>query len=157
MKSIKFYKILSITLLILNIVTLSIFFFSGPQNPSGPPGPPKPGEARLAKDIGMTGPVKKKVDALEIEHHKDKKALIRKSFRLQKELYSSLGNDERSTEVLEEIRANRAEIDRMTFEFFSEVASHCNKKQRKKLDTIINKVLRRITGIHGPPPPPPRR
>ena len=141
MKSVKFYKILSITLLILNIVTLSIFYFNRP------PGPPKPGEARLAEEIGITGSDKKKVDALEIRHHKDKRALVKKNFELQKKLYNSLTEDEKSAEILMQIHKNRAEIDRMTFEFFDEVASYCNKKQRKELDAMIDHGLRRITNL----------
>ena len=106
----------------------------------------------MAEDIGMTGSVKKKVDALEIQHHKDKRALIRKNFKLQKELYNSLNDPEKSSKILAEIHSNRAKTDRMTFEFFSEVASHCNQKQRKKLDEMIDKGLRMITGGPGPPP-----
>ncbi|MDB2657214.1 hypothetical protein N9Y60_04080 [Crocinitomicaceae bacterium] len=146
MKSIKFYKILSITLLILNLVTLSIFFISGP------PGPPRPGEAHLAEEIGLTGTTKKKVDALEIKHHKDKRALMRHNFQLQKKLYNALTDEETSSAILEQIHANRSETDRMTFEFFSEVATQCNQKQRKKLDEIIDHGLRRITNHPGPPP-----
>lgn len=143
MKSIKFYKILSITLLILNIVTLSIFFLNRP------PGPPKPGEARLAAEIGLTGSAKKKVDALEIQHHKEKRALIKKNFELQTKLYNSLSNDEVSAKILLQIHETRAETDRMTFEFFSEVATHCNKQQRKKLDEMIDHGLRQITNLPG--------
>lgn len=146
MKSIKFYKILSITLLILNLVTLSIFFISGP------PGPPRPGEAYLAEEIGMTGSTKKTVDALEIKHHKDKRALKRKNFELQKKLYNSLTDEEQSAEIMLQIHENRMKTERMTFEFFREVASYCNKKQRKKLDESIDHGLRRITGNGGPPP-----
>ncbi|XOV69228.1 MAG: hypothetical protein ACFHU9_08590 [Fluviicola sp.] len=146
MKSIKFYKILSIILLILNIVTLTIFFMHRP------PGPPTPGEARLAEEIGLTGSKKKIVDALEIQHHKEKKSLITRNFRLQKQLYSTLGVEEKSAEILMEIRENRVRTDRMTYRFFSEVASHCDQNQRKKLDKIIEKGLRRITGVPGPPP-----
>ncbi len=143
MKSLKFYKILSITLLILNIVTISIFYFNKP------PGPPKPGEARLAKDIGLTGNTRKKVDALEIQHHKDKRALMKDNFELQKQLYNSLSDEEKSAEIMVKVHKNRAETDRMTFEFFSEVASYCNEKQRKKLDEIIDQGLRRITNLPG--------
>jgi hypothetical protein len=146
MKSIKFYKILSISLLVLNLVTLSIFYFNRPS------GPHKPGEARLAEEIGLTGPKKKIVDALEIQHHKEKKALIKRNFQLQKQLYSTLGVEEKSAEILMEIRENRVRMDRMTYRFFSEVASHCDQNQRKKLDKVIEKGLRRITGVPGPPP-----
>lgn len=145
MKSLKFYKILSITLLILNIVTISIFFFHRP------PGPPPPGEARLANDIGLTGKAKKKVDALEIQHHKDKRALIRTNFKLQKKLYNSLTDDEASKETLNEIHENRAKIDEMTFQFFSKVATYCNKTQRQNLENMIEHRLHQITNVPGKP------
>ncbi|MCR9172100.1 MAG: hypothetical protein NXI10_06395 [bacterium] len=146
MKSLKFFKILSVTLLILNIATLSFFYFNRP------PGPPRPGEARLAEEIGLTGDDKKQVDKLEIAHHKQKRALIQKNFRLQKKLYQSLENDLSSNEIMQQIHETRAETDRMTYEFFSEVATYCNKKQRKKLDEMIDKGLRQITQLPGRKP-----
>lgn len=141
MKSLKFYKILSITLLILNIVTLSIFYFNRP------PGPPKPGEARIANELGLTGAKKKKVDALEIQHHKDKRALVKQNFELQKQLYNAIDNEEKSSEIMVKIHENRAETDRMTFTFFKDIATYCNKSQRKELDKMIDNGLRRITNL----------
>ncbi|GAB5419295.1 MAG: hypothetical protein Crog4KO_27240 [Crocinitomicaceae bacterium] len=141
MKSLKFYKILSITLVILNLITIGFIYFNRP------PGPPPRGEARLANDIGLTGESKKKVDALEIQHHKDKRKLVKENFQLQRKLYGQLSDSEKSQAILTEIHANRTEMDRMTFEFFSDVAELCNEEQRKNLDNIIDKGLRRITNL----------
>lgn len=143
MKSLKFYKILSIVLVILNLVTIAFIYFNKP------PGPPPPGEAHLANEIGLTGASKKKADALEIQHHKDKKKLTGENFRLQKRLFESLKDDDKSKEILEQISANRIETDRMTFEFFSEIADLCDASQRKELDKMIKQRLRRITGSPG--------
>lgn len=140
MKSLKFYKILSITLVILNLATLAFIYFGRP------PGPPPPGEARLADEIGLTGENKKTSDALEIEHHKDKKELADENFQLQKKLYGSINGQGNSQGILIKIHANRSETDRMTFEFFSEVAKLCNDSQRKKLDAMIDRSLHRISG-----------
>lgn len=139
MKSLKFYKILSITLVIINLGTLAFFYFNRP------PEPPPRGKARLADKIGLTGADKKKSDALEIRHHKDKKKLVGQNFKLQQQLYESLADNERSQAILSEIHKNRMETNKMTYEFFSEISMLCNDKQRKELDKMIKKGLRRIT------------
>lgn len=139
MKRQKFYKYLAIVLLILNIGTISYFFLSAP------PHPPKPGEILLSGEIGLEGNVKKKVDSIELEHHEEKRKLMKRDFKLHEKLYEQLDNEEASGELLKEIQENRTEIEEMTFEFFSEVHSLCNEKQKKKLDEIIHKSLRMIT------------
>lgn len=140
MKSLKFYKILSITLVIINLVTIAFIYFGRP------PGRPAQGEARLANEIGLTGEDKKKSDALEIQHHKNKKRLVDENLHLQKRLYNSLSESQESQEILMEIRKNRSETDSMTFEFFIEVAELCDNQQRKKLNTMIERSLHRISG-----------
>lgn len=143
MNSLKFYKILSILLVILNLATLAFFYFNKP------PGPPKPGEAHLADEIGLVGEAKKKSDALEIQHHKEKRQLIQQNFELQKQLYRKLSDDSSAREILLKIHQNRAQTDRMTFEFFSEVARLCNEEQKMNLKKVINQGLSKITG-HPP-------
>lgn len=139
MKSTKFYKILSIVLLILNIGTLVFFYVTKP------PHPPRPGEHRLSDQIALTGDSKKKVDALEKRHHRDKRDLMQQDMKLHKQLYGKL-NSEQSDEILVKINTNRLQIEKMTYDFFSDVAQHCNNSQRKKLNELIDKSLRRIIG-----------
>jgi len=146
MKSLTFYKTLSMLLVIINLGTLAFFYFTAPQKP------PRPDTARLAQDIGLTGVNKQKSDALEIQHHKEKRQLMKTNFTLQKQLYAHLDAPEKSAEILSKIHANREETDRMTFEFFRSIAALCTKEQRKKLDKIIDHGLKRITGLPHPPP-----
>lgn len=146
MKSTKFYKILSIVLLILNIGTLTYFYVTKP------PRPPKPGEVHLAEDIGLSGDAKKTVDAMEAKHHKAKRRLMKRDVTLHEKLYESLSDSAKSSAIILQINENRSEIERMTYDFFSEVSEHCNDEQRKKLNEMISKSLRMITG-HPPKPP----
>lgn len=139
MKSLKFYKILSLVLVILNIATLAFFYFSKP------PHPPRPGEAHLANEIGLTGENRKIVDALEINHHLKKRKLMDKDFELHQKLFKELSDEQAANKLIEQINDNRAEIERMTYNFFSEVAAKCNEKQKEKLDEIISRSLRMIT------------
>lgn len=139
MKRQKFYKYLAIVLLLLNIGTITYFFLSAP------PHPPKPGEVMLSSDIGLEGESKKTVDQLERDHHKEKRKLMRHDFNLHKKLYEQLDNEENASKLLAEIEENRAEIEEMTFEFFSDVYAECNAEQKKKLEAMIHKSLRMIT------------
>lgn len=143
MKSLKFYKTLSILLLVLNLGTISFFLFTKP------PHPPKPGEHQISNEIGLDGAVKKKVDALEAKHHKEKRALMKRDFKLHQQLYKELSDTSAAEELITKINENREELETMTFKFFSEVAENCNKEQRQKLDEMINHSLRRITN-HPP-------
>jgi len=143
MKSLKFYKILSVVLLALNIGTISFFLLTKP------PHPPKPREHQISNEIGLDGEAKKKVDALEVKHHKDKRALMKRDFKLHLQLYKELSDTSAAEELITKINGNREELETMTFGFFSEVAKNCNTEQRKKLDEMINHSLRMITN-HPP-------
>lgn len=144
MKSSKFYKYLSIVLILLNVGTLTFFYFTKP------PHPPGPGAHVLSKEIGLEGQVKKEVDALESAHHKQKRQLMRRNFELHRQLYEKLDDSTQSAVLLKKIDANHKKIEEMTFQFFEEIAKKCNKAQRKKLDAMIHRSLRMIAG-QGPP------
>lgn len=143
MKSTKFYKVLSIVLLLINIGTLSYFYVTRPEHP------PRPGEPHLAEEIGLEGDAKKKVDALEIAHHKDKRKLMKRDIMLHEKLYQQLGDSAAADILLAEIHQNRIELERMTYDFFNKAATYCNSEQRKKLKQQISDHLRMIFG-HPP-------
>lgn len=144
MRSPKFYKLIIAALLILNIGTLAFFWLSKPAHP------PKPGERpHLSEKIGLTGEHKKKVDALEKEHHKLKRALVRKDVKLHEELYNNVGKDIPTAPLLEEIDENKEEIEKMTIEFFNEVATHCDDKQKKSLRKFVRRLLHHLR-LGGP-------
>lgn len=150
MKGTRFYKLLIIVLVILNIGTLAYFQLSKPPHP---PHPPKPGHGILALELNLKGDSKSKVDALEKQHHKDKKVLIHRDHDLHRKLFNKIGSVEPTQDLLDQIDKNKSEIESMTFTFFDDVAEYCNEKQKKVLIEFVQKRLNRIR----PGPPPPRR
>ena len=148
MKSLKFYKIIIAALVILNLSTLAFYWFRKP------PHPPKPGKHELSLMLNLEGDAKSKVDALEVEHHKQKKILVHKDHDLHKQLFNQIGSGKSTDELLSQIDKNKEEIESMTFLFFDEVASHCDEKQKKEL---IQFVQKRLNSLRPGPPPPPRR
>ena len=145
MKSTRFYKLIIALLVVINIGTLLFMWFGKP------PHPPRPGdEPRLANDIGLTGEDKTTVDKLEIQHHIDKSALMRRDSELHKEMFDLVGSGEEPDSIQALLHTNKEEIERMTFDFFDEVAKHCDAKQLKILKEFIQRRVRHM----GPPGPP---
>lgn len=143
MKSTKFYKSLSIVLIVLNLATLAFFYFTKP------PHPPRPGENQLSNEIGLEGDAKKAVDLLEKDHHKKKRPLMKRNFELHRQLYQNMGDTAKSQDLMSKIDANHENIEHMTFQFFAEVSKNCNKAQQQKLDDFIHKSLHMLAG-QGP-------
>jgi len=144
MKSTKFYKSLSIVLIVLNLATLAFFYFTKP------PHPPRPGENLISDQIGLEGTAKKAVDLLEKEHHKKKRQLMKRNFELHRQLYQNMSDTSKSQQLMSTIDANHENIEHMTFQFFHQVSEKCNKAQQQKLDDFIHKSLHMLAG-QGPP------
>jgi hypothetical protein len=145
MKGTRFYKIIIALLVVVNLSML-IFMWLG-----RPPHPPRPGDApQLANEIGLTDENKSKVDELEKQHHIDKHSLMREDTRLHKEMFSLVGTNKDVDSVQKLLNTNKEEIERMTFDFFNNVADYCNNEQKKILREHIENRLMRM----GPPPPP---
>jgi hypothetical protein len=147
MKGTRFYKLIIIALVALNIGTLAYFQLSKP------PHPPRPGEIILSSKLELKGKAKSQVNALEKEHHRKKKKLVHRDHDLHKKLFNRIGTEKPTHDLLNQIDKNKEEIESMTFIFFDEVAEFCNEKQKKKLIEFVQKRLNRIR----PGPPPPRR
>jgi len=147
MKGTRFYKLIIIALVALNIGTLAYFQLTKP------PHPPRPGELILSSKLQLKDDSKSKVDALEKQHHKDKKVLIHRDHGLHRKLFNRIGSGQPTYDLLSQINKNKEEIESMTFIFFDDVAEFCNEKQKKKLIEFVQKRLNRIR----PGPPPPRR
>ena len=102
----------------------------------------------------MKGESKSKVDALEVDHHKNKKILVHKDHSLHEKLFNLIGTGKPTDELLSKIDKNKEEIELMTFTFFDDVAKYCDKSQKKEL---INFVQKRLNNLRPGPPPPPRK
>ncbi len=147
MKGTRFYKLIIIALVAMNIGTLAYFQLTKP------PHPPKPNHGDLGRQLKLKDDSKSKVDALEKQHHKDKKVLIHRDHDLHRKLFNRIGTDKPTHVLLNQIAKNKEEIESMTFIFFDDVAEYCNEKQKKKLIQFVQKRLNRIR----PGPPHPRR
>jgi len=145
MKGTRFYKSIIALLVIINI-GLIVFMWIG-----RPPHPPHPGEGPLLSEkIGLSGDSKTKVDALEKQHHIDKKKLMQLDYELHQQVFKLVGLDEDPSGIQSQLNANKEEIERMTFDFFNDVASLCTPKQIEELHNFIEHRLMRM----GPPPGP---
>ncbi|MDG1331086.1 MAG: hypothetical protein P8P74_02070 [Crocinitomicaceae bacterium] len=142
MKRTKLYKLIIAALVIINVGMLVFFLAGGPPN-----SPPDPGD--LSKELGLEGKKRSAITLLEVTHHTDKRALMRKDRELHETLFSKLGTDEDVSNLQEEIEVNHAEIERMTYEFFNEVAKECNAEQKKQLKGMIYHTFRQMKGPKG--------
>lgn len=148
MRSPKFYKIIIVALVVLNLSTMAFFWLTKP------PHPPRPGEEKISLKLELKGESKSKVDALEVDHHKKKRALVHRDHSLHEKLFNRIGSGLPTTDLLFQIDENKKEIESMTFEFFDDVAGFCNDRQKKEL---IKFVQERLNNLRPGPPPPPRR
>jgi Spy/CpxP family protein refolding chaperone len=150
MKTIKFYKILIVVLILVNLGTL-FFFWSGHK------GPRHPGKNDLVEMLDLTGNPKTKILELQDDHFKKKDALIKRSRNLHETLFQSFNDESKdSTDInrlIDKIVENQRETEQMTFDYFKVVNLLCTPDQQKKLQDLIHNVLRQAGG----PPHPPKK
>lgn len=135
----KFYKLTIALLVIINVGMLILFFFGRP-----PHTPPKPGQ--LSKELGIEGDKRAAITKLETVHHKDKRALMKKDRELHETLFSKIGTDEDVSNLQAEIEENHAEIEKMTYYFFNEVAKKCTPEQITQLKKRIYRAFHQMRG-----------
>ncbi|PIE86983.1 MAG: hypothetical protein CSA03_01870 [Bacteroidetes bacterium] len=137
----RLYKLIIAVLVILNIGLVVFMFLSKSPHP-GPP----PHEGILARELGIEGEHVAKIDVLEKEHHREKQALMKKDRELHETLFSKIGTDEDVTSLQAEIEKNHAQIEKMTYDFFNEVAMYCTKEQRAELKETIYHAFHQMRG-----------
>ena len=142
MKGTRLYKIVIVLLVAINLGMLLFMWLGKPPHPGG--------SSELAANIGLSGDAKTKVDALEKQHHADKHVLMEKDAELHKKMFALIGSGESPDSIQTILSSNKEEIERMTFDFFDEVAGYCTNEQKKVLNSFIQQ---RLVGF-GPPPPP---
>lgn len=135
----KLYKLIITILVIINVGML-IFFFAGRPNHR----PPKAGD--ISAELGIEGEKSTRVTALEKDHHKRKQALMKIDRELHEELFSKIGTDEDVSMLHEEIEANYAEMEIMTYLFFNEVSKQCTPEQAVELKEFIHRAFRQMRG-----------
>jgi len=148
MKTTRFYKLLIVVLILINLTTL-FFLWKGPRRPKHPE------RNDLVEMLDLSGNTKTKILTLQDEHFKKKDFLIKRSIDLHESLFQSF-NDTSKDRVeinllIDKIVENQRETEQMTFDYFKVVNTLCTPVQQKKLQEIIHEVLSRSAG-HPPRP-----
>ena len=148
MKTTKFYKLVIVVLILVNLTTL-FFLWKGPRRPK------HPDRNELVEMLDLSGNAKTKILALQDDHFKKKDALIKRSRNLHESLFKSFNDESKdSTDIkrlIDEIVENQRETEQMTFDYFKVVNSLCTPDQQKELQELIHNVLSRAGGSPSPP------
>jgi len=139
MKSLKFYKSLSLVLFLVNVGVLVFFWVNRPPHPHE--------RILLSELLELKGQVKNEVDIMEKQHHIEKRRLIKEDKLLHKRMMNSVGSGKTFDSFQVQLSANKSKIERMTFEFFDDITSKLDSNQRIKLKAFINSQLEIINGF----------
>lgn len=149
MEKTRFYKLVILVLVVVNLTTLYIYWNSSSQEERHGPPPRK----SLVTVLSLTGTAKQRVTLLEKDHFHVKDSLIHVSRKLHEELFVWFKDDSKDStairKLINHIVENQRETEQMTFDYFKEVEKLCTPAQKKKLQKAIHGALSRL---NGPPP-----
>jgi hypothetical protein len=136
-----------LVLVIANLVILTIFL-SGRGN--GHPGPPEQASDFIVRELKFTEDQQKSYMEL-VSEHRTMAAGARENIRKAKNnffelLQSAEVNDSLKQAALKTIGKQTEDLDLITFDHFKKVRDLCTPDQQKKFDSIINQVLRMMSG-----------
>jgi len=159
MNTTRLYQLVIAILLLVNATTIGFVWLNSGDMAR------RPGSARmfLAEELQMAGPQKASLEAIEVKHHQEKRALVAKSRALQENLFDLLQNPATdSSEVnaaAEAIVQNMRVMELMTYYHFKTVKDMCTPTQWLQLDQHIHRAMQQMGGgaPNGHRPPPPRR
>ena len=147
MEKLKFYKLIILLLVTINIITIASIWF---VNPKHRPLPHERDISFLTKELGIEGKNKEKLDQMEKQHHHDKRALLNKNRELREHLFELLKYQTIDTLAvnldIESILKNQKYIELMTFNHFSEVKKMCNPSQQLLLEETIVEAIHMAGG-----------
>lgn len=150
-----------LALVVVNLAAIGIFFFEKSHRPG------HPGQAAefLVKELAFSASQKDAYTSLVKEHRSNADVQRSRIMKAKNDFFDLLKqpsvSDTTKKNALKEIAAADEELDLNTFNHFQKVRALCTDEQKKKFDSIINKVLGMMAGPrpeggnHGMPPPPP--
>ncbi|MDH4474648.1 MAG: hypothetical protein QE487_18735 [Fluviicola sp.] len=155
MEKTRFYKLVILVLVLVNLTTLYFYWNSCSAEERPHQGPPP--RKSLVTVLSLTGTAKQRVQSLEKDHFRVKDSLVHVSHRLHEELFVWFKDDSKDSAAIQQlinhIVENQRETEQMTFDYFKEVEKLCTPKQKKDLQKMIHGALSRL----NPPPPHHRR
>jgi periplasmic protein CpxP/Spy len=148
MEKLKFYKMVILVLVVINLLTIGTVWFVKPKGPR--PMPHERDMTFLSKELGMTGANKMTLDVLETQHHTEKRELLGKNKALRESMFSLLKNNITDSikinQYVDSILTNQKEIELMTYYHFNKVKTLCTPEQQLKLEETIAEAIRMAGG-----------
>ncbi len=158
----RFWIIMVIILVIMNIATIATFWFLRENDPAKRQGQGRGAMNFLVKELQLDSLQQEKFKDLREEHQQQMRE-VRTQIRDAKDaMFALLKSPEASDTIIEKASlvtaALEAKIDIITFRHFKKVRALCDSSQQIKFDSIISQVVKMIApgpGGNRPPGPPP--
>lgn len=148
MEKLKFYKLIILVLVLVNLLTIGTIWLIKSKGPR--PMPHERNMTFLSGELGFTGTDKEKLDALETQHHTEKRELLGKNKQLREAMFALLKNNStdslRINQYVDSILTNQKQIELMTYYHFNTVKLMCTPKQQIKLEETIAEAVRMAGG-----------
>ncbi len=157
----KFLSWLVLALLLINALTLGLFWFGKPKGSAFPKERP---QDFLIEQLKFTEK-QKEAYLLLMKDHRNKTVELRDAIREKKDALFALAkidslSESSKLQVAKEVSSLTEQLDLLTLEHFHAIRTLCDNNQKETFDKILKEVTAmmgapRPQGPHGPPPPPP--
>lgn len=141
-----------ITLLLLNLGTLSFLFFAGRPPHFAHNGPPPPNEL-IVNELKLNDTQQTRFDKMRQEHHEAMKTLDEENRHLVEQYFKLINISNPDTVLKDSIEKQISAIQfkkaSITFNHFSELKKICTEEQKKRFDTLLPRLIFMLT---APPP-----
>jgi hypothetical protein len=157
MKRTTVYQIIIILLILINVGSLTYFWFHSPgrekrMRPLSAPG-------FLIRELKLSGPQKNEYFILRNNHREMMRKLEKHDRMLHQRFFDLLLMDFPDTvrmhSLADSIAANRRQMELVTYDHFFRISKMLNPEQLTKFGVIFHEVLRMVLPPPQPPPPPP--
>ena len=158
----KFFKIVILILLLINMATLTFIWSTSQRQQNFQSRPPDVGEF-LTKKLELNEAQQKQFEELKHAHHEKVEVLRENNKKLHNDFFDLLKQPSVDSTTLriaaDAIMDNQRAIEMVTFYHFKEVRAICTPAQQKKFDEVISEALRMMSPRPPGPPnggPPPQ-
>jgi protein CpxP len=146
MKTLKVYRILLVTLVLMNVLTIG-FLMMKPEHRPLPPD-----RVNLAEKLEIKGGKANLVSRIQKEHHREIRRLNQQNQQLHHQLYLEFLKDNKdstnSERIIDSIIENHRSVVNLLYAYFNELKTYCNPQQR----ILLNKHFEEVIQRNGPPP-----
>jgi periplasmic protein CpxP/Spy len=156
MDNLKFYKIVIVILVILNLGSLAFIWIGRSRGEV-----PKYGQAGefLIRELTLTSPQQDNFGKLRDSHQKILLAMQERDRRLHDRFFEAIFLPVPDTLevgiIADSIAGLRRQVEMLTFEHFKQLRQLLTKEQTEKFHRVFRQALDRVMPIPEPPPPPP--